>query len=158
MVDRPTLEDLDAEALGLGFAAFDAEAAWRLGVRLHERAVADDLKIAIEISDAGHFRFFLSLPGATPDNAEWIRRKRNTVMRFHRSSLAMRLLCERKGTSLASRYGLAEADYVASGGGVPIVLDGTGCVGAIVVSGLPDVEDHRLVVDAMLWLKASGGA
>ncbi|BDA84423.1 hypothetical protein Sa4125_19650 [Aureimonas sp. SA4125] len=91
----------------------------------------------------------MALPGATPDNAEWIRRKRNTVMRFRRSSLAMRLLCEAKGQSLGERYGLADRDYVASGGGVPILLTGTGCIGAVVVSGLPDVEDHALVVSAL---------
>jgi uncharacterized protein (UPF0303 family) len=81
-----------------------------------------------------------------------MRRKRNTVLRFQRSSLAMRLVCEAKGTTLADRYGLTPADYVASGGGVPINLHGTGCIGAVVVSGLPDVEDHRFVVDAMRWM------
>jgi uncharacterized protein (UPF0303 family) len=76
-------------------------------------------------------------------------------MRFHQSSLSMRLLCEAKGKTLVERYGLAEADYVASGGGVPILIEGGACVGAVVVSGLPDVEDHRLVVEAMRQILAS---
>lgn len=146
---KPTLDDVAREDGALRWRSFDAATAWRLGTAIHDRAVRDGLVIAIEISVAGHVLFVSALPGATPDNAEWMRRKRNTVMRFHRSSLAMRLLCELKGASLSQRYGLAEADYVASGGGVPIVIADTGCVGAVVVSGLPDVEDHRLVVETM---------
>lgn len=149
MAGQPTLESVVLEEGDLLWPGFDASTAWQLGGRLHDQAVRDDLAIAIEISVAGHVLFVSALPGATPDNAEWIRRKRNTVMRFHRSSLAMRLLCESKGTSLAERYGLAESDYVASGGAVPIKIVGTGCVGAVVVSGLPDVEDHRLVLETM---------
>lgn len=149
MTDQPVLEDVALEESQLRWPAFDADTAWRLGSWIHDRAKRDSLVVAIEISLAGHVLFVSALPGTTPDNAEWIRRKRNTVMRFHRSSLAMRLLCEAKGVPLAQRYGLAEADYVASGGGVPILIEGTGCVGAVVVSGLPDVRDHRLVVEAM---------
>lgn len=146
---QPSLEDVTLEESGLLWSAFDASTAWRLGSWIHDRAVRDGLVIAIEISIAGHLTFVSALPGATPDNAEWMRRKRNTVMRFHRSSLAMRLLCETKGVSLSERYGLSKSDFVASGGGVPILIKGTGCMGAVVVSGLPDVEDHRLVVEAM---------
>lgn len=148
-VAQPTLDEVTQEEASLRWPAFDAAMAWRLGSALHDRAARDGLCVAIEISVAGHVLFVSALPGATPDNAEWMRRKRNTVMRFHRSSLAMRLLCEAKGKSLHERYGLAQADYVASGGGVPILLDGTGCIGAVIVSGLPDVEDHRLIVETM---------
>ncbi|KQT48791.1 hypothetical protein ASG43_08035 [Aureimonas sp. Leaf454] len=148
------MDDVLREEAELGFAGFDADAAWRLGVWVHDRARRDALPIAIEISVAGHVKFLSALPGSSPDNAEWMRRKRNTVTRFQKSSLALRLICEAKGVSLTERYGVSVADYVASGGGVPIVVNGTGCVGAVVVSGLPDVEDHRLVVDAMRWMLA----
>ena len=143
------LEDIASEEACLGFPAFDAQLAWRVGSWIRDRACDQNLPIAIEVSVAEHVLFHVALPGATPDNAEWIRRKRNTVMRFRRSSLAMRLLCEAKGKSLSERYGLPDRDYVASGGGVPIILTGTGCIGAVVVSGLPDVEDHALVVSAL---------
>lgn len=157
-ISQPTLDEVTREEETLRWISFDAATAWRLGVWLHDRAMRDGLSIAIEISVAGHIVFVSALPGATPDNAEWMRRKRNTVMRFHRSSLAMRLLCETKGMPLAQRYGLVEADYVASGGGVPILVDGTGCIGAVIVSGLPDVEDHRLVVEAMRSIMAAPAA
>ncbi|WP_235919156.1 heme-degrading domain-containing protein [Aureimonas psammosilenae] len=151
----PTLDELAAEMQDIVFAHFDTSTAWRLGCLIREKGDAGKLAIATEITLAGHLLFAAALPGATPDNTEWIRRKRNTVMRFHQSSLAMRLLCEAKGKSLAERYGLSETDYVASGGGVPILIRGGACVGAVVVSGLPDVEDHRLVVEAMREILAS---
>jgi uncharacterized protein (UPF0303 family) len=89
------------------------------------------------------------LPGATPDNIEWIRRKRAVVLRFHHSSLYMRLLCEGKGVTLSARYSLPEAEFVATGGAVPILVRNVGLVGVATVSGLPDVEDHQLVVSAL---------
>ena len=144
-----TLEDIDKQEASLGFSAFGADLAWSVGCRIRAHAADRQLKIAVEISLAEHVLFHAALPGATPDNTDWIRRKRNTVMRFRRSSLAMRLLCEAKGKSLAERYALPDRDFAASGGGVPIILAGTGCVGAAVVSGLPDVEDHALVVQAL---------
>jgi uncharacterized protein (UPF0303 family) len=41
------------------------------------------------------------------------------------------------------------ADYALAGGGFPIRLEGTGVIGAITVSGLPERDDHCLVVDAL---------
>ena len=87
------------------------------------------------------------MPGATPDNAEWIRRKRAVVQRFHHSSLYMSVEAEVKGRPFLQRYGLSEQEYAAAGGGFPIFVRETGCVGAVVVSGLPQLEDHRLVTE-----------
>ncbi|WAJ26143.1 heme-degrading domain-containing protein [Antarcticirhabdus aurantiaca] len=150
----PDLEELARELEELRFERFDLDTAWRLGCILREMAVADALPVRIEISVAGNVLFATALPGTSPDNAEWVRRKRNTVMRFHRSSLALRLECEARGVGLGARFGLDERDFAASGGGVPIATQATGIIGAAVVSGLPDVEDHRLLVRAMRTLRA----
>lgn len=155
----PTLAEVAADE-SLAFPSFDAGTAWRLGSAIRQEAATRILPVAIEVSLAGQQLFFAAMAGATPDNAEWIRRKRNVVTRFHRSSLRMRLECEAKGISLSERYGLDPRDFAASGGGFPIRLAGTGCVGVVVVSGLPDVEDHALIVAAirtMLGEAASHG-
>jgi uncharacterized protein (UPF0303 family) len=39
-------------------------------------------------------------------------------------------------------------EYTVSGGAFPINLRGR-VVGSIIVSGLPDIEDHQTVVDAL---------
>lgn len=149
MSDSNSLDALLAEEQALQFPAFGAELAWTLGNCLYLRAKAGNLAIAIEISRNGQQLFFAALPGATPDNAEWIRRKRAVVQRFHHSSLYMSVEAEQKGRPFLQRFGLSEQDYAAAGGGFPIFVRGTGCVGAVVVSGLPQLEDHRLVTDAI---------
>jgi uncharacterized protein (UPF0303 family) len=50
---------------------------------------------------------------------------------------------------MEARHGLLLADYAAHGGGFPVVLRGTGLVGTVVASGLPQREDHALVVAVM---------
>ena len=76
MNDNPSLDALLAEEQELQFPSFGADAAWLLGNAIHQRAMAGSFPIAIEVSRNGQQLFFAALPGATPDNAEWIRRKR----------------------------------------------------------------------------------
>ena len=59
------------------------------------------------------------------------------------------------GETLEQRYGLSPQDHAAHGGGFPLILAGLGCIGAITVSGLPQVEDHGLVVEVLERLLAS---
>ena len=93
-------------------------------------------------------RLLQGTPGA-PDNFDWVRRKRNVVLRFHRSSYAIGRKLAAEGKTLQDLGALPERDYAAHGGSFPILLKGTGCVGAVTVSGLPQREDHRMVVDAL---------
>jgi uncharacterized protein (UPF0303 family) len=143
------MEDLLAEEAGLALERFDYASAWDLGARVQAIAAERQLPIAIEVFHGIAPVFLTLLPGATPDNSEWIRRKRAVALRFHHSSLYMRLLCESKGVELNDRYGLPATDFVASGGAVPIFVRDVGLVGVATVSGLPDVEDHQLVVTAL---------
>ncbi|TIU11449.1 MAG: hypothetical protein E5W49_28110, partial [Mesorhizobium sp.] len=41
------------------------------------------------------------------------------------------------------------SDYVLAGGGFPVTVKGAGVIGVIAVSGLPEREDHGVVVDAL---------
>ena len=149
MNDSNNLDALLAEEQELQFPSFGADVAWALGSHIYQRAKAGSLPIAIEISRNGQQLFFAALPGATPDNAEWIRRKRAVVQRFHHSSLYMSVEAEVKGRPFLQRYGLSAQDYAAAGGGFPIFVKETGGVGAVVVSGLPQLEDHRLVTESI---------
>lgn len=130
----------------LQFAGFDAETAWQLGNRLREAAAARGAAVTLDIWLGGQQLFLCAMPGTSPDNAEWARRKRNVVLRFYRSSYAVGLELARRKTSLREKYGLEERDYAAHGGCFPLNVRGTGCVGSIAVAGLPQREDHELIV------------
>jgi uncharacterized protein (UPF0303 family) len=89
------------------------------------------------------------MPGTTPDNIDWIRRKKNVAALFRRSSYAVGLGLRERQTTLAERHGLPVRDYVANGGCFPIMIQGTGMIGTITVSGLPERADHELVVEVL---------
>ncbi|AOY01343.1 heme-degrading domain-containing protein [Jeongeupia sp. USM3] len=135
----------EQEAL-LQFDRFDADAAFELGSRLRDAATAYGTPVAIEIWQNGSPLFFFAMPGTAPSNADWLRRKRNTVWHFGRSSYAIGLKLAHSGDSLAGKHALAERDYAAHGGAFPLAIRGTGIVGSIAISGLPQRDDHGVVV------------
>jgi uncharacterized protein (UPF0303 family) len=54
-----------------------------------------------------------------------------------------------KGKTLEQSYLVSESDYAPHGGCFPIIVKNTGIVGTVTVSGLPQEEDHKLVVEAI---------
>ena len=140
------LDQISQQEAALQFDHFDARTAWAIGSRLREVAEAMGVAVAIDVSLWGQALFFHAMPGTTPDNAEWIRRKRAVVQRFHSSSYAVGLQLAAKGETLEALRGLPTVDFAAHGGSFPVKLRGSGCIGAITVSGLPQRQDHALVV------------
>jgi uncharacterized protein (UPF0303 family) len=140
------IEKIALQEKRLQFKAFDAQVAWAIGTALKTAAEKRGVAIAIDVQLAGHPLFSYAMPGTTPDNLDWIRRKKNVVMRYHRSSYAVGLKHEKAQTNLQGRVGLELKDYAPHGGCFPINLAGTGCIGTITVSGLPQRDDHMLVV------------
>ncbi|RAL16290.1 DUF967 domain protein [Aspergillus homomorphus CBS 101889] len=113
-------------------------------------------------------------PGTIPDNEVWVRRKRNTVLRWGVSSWLMRnkLLAalsdsEKAGVEAAfvKKYALRSScggavadDYAIHGGGFPVRVRGVdGVVGVIVVSGLKQEDDHQVIVDVVREFILQGG-
>ena len=145
-------EDLDRIGLQereLQLPRLDAKAAWELGSRIRELALARNLKVVIDVRRFGQPLFYAALDGTTPDNPEWVRRKSNVVARFHRSSYAVGLNQKSTGTTLFERQGLPVVDYAADGGSFPLSVAGAGVVGSVTVSGLPQRDDHNLVIEAL---------
>ena len=133
----------------LKFPAFDEESGWKIGCRLREMALARNAPLVIEVRRFGQLLFFCALAGSTPDNADWARRKSNVVARFHRSSYGLGLELQQKNTSLIDRFGLALTEFAAHGGSFPVAIAGSGVIGSVAVSGLPQRADHELVVEAL---------
>ena len=106
-------EDLARIALqeqDLQFARFDEETAWKLGGHVRALAIERKLSLVVDVRRFGQPLFYSALPGTTPDNVEWVRRKGNVVARFHRSSYAIGREMEEKKSNLSERYGLPLAD------------------------------------------------
>ncbi|KVZ07213.1 heme-degrading domain-containing protein [Burkholderia ubonensis] len=143
------LQSIGAQEQALVFPRFDAARAWALGSRLHALAASRGHPVAIDIATFGQTLFFAALAGATPDNADWVRRKRNVVGHFRRSSYAIGLRMQQAGTTLADKHGLPVTEYSPHGGAFPLTVDGAGVIGSVTVSGLPQRADHELVVEAL---------
>jgi uncharacterized protein (UPF0303 family) len=153
MTVEDDLDRIAEQEKALSFDAFDLTTAWQLGKLLQELASERGLGIAIDVTLHSMPAFYAALPGSTADNASWVRRKRNMVLRYFRSSYASTLSLLQKGKTVEDN-GLSSADFAASGGSFPINVKGTGCIGAVTVSGLPQREDHNLVVEALALMLA----
>jgi uncharacterized protein (UPF0303 family) len=145
----PSVADLAAEEEQLQFSSFTNDDAWELGTALRELARRQGAPVAIDLSRNHHQLFRAALPGATPDNDAWIERKQRVVHRFGHSTLHVRQSFVERGTTFEDALGLDPQRYAAHGGGFPVLVRSVGPVGVIVVSGLPQLEDHRLIVTAL---------
>ncbi|MET8364593.1 heme-degrading domain-containing protein [Micromonospora sp. NPDC005194] len=145
----PTLDELQREENELELTGLTETDAYELGVRAVTAAAQRGLPISVGVWRTGRQLFHCGLPGSTADNDAWLRRKGRVVMRFEHSSLYMARLCQDKQTTLTEKFGLPAARYAAAGGAVPLRVRGTGVVGWMGVSGLPQLDDHRFVVDIL---------
>ncbi|MFF0316470.1 heme-degrading domain-containing protein [Micromonospora sp. NPDC005252] len=145
----PTLDELQREENELELAGLTETDAYELGVRAVTAAAQRGLPVSVGVWRTGRQLFHCGLPGSTADNDGWLRRKGRVVMRFEHSSLYMARLCQDKQTTLTEKFGLPAARYAAAGGAVPLRVRGTGVVGWMGVSGLPQLDDHRFVVDIL---------
>ena len=133
----------------LQFTRFNETTAWQIGTQMVERAMRENLPITIDITRGQHQLFHASMPGTALDNDEWVKRKVRLVNRFGHSSFYMGQILKSKGKRIEESYLIPESEYAAHGGCFPIIVKGTGMVGTITVSGLPQEEDHKLVVQSI---------
>ncbi|MEU4167591.1 heme-degrading domain-containing protein [Streptomyces sp. NPDC026665] len=145
----PEIADLEEQERRLTLQRFTHDDAWALGTLLVEIAREREAPVAIDIRRGGQQLFHAALPGSTPDNDAWIDRKRRVVERYGCSSLLVGSRFRAKGTTFEDSSRLDPDTYAAHGGAFPITVTGAGVIGTVVVSGLPQVEDHRMVVEAL---------
>jgi uncharacterized protein (UPF0303 family) len=143
------LVQLLQEEQELQFTHFNEDTAWQIGSKLVERSKNERLTVTIDITRGDHQLFHASLRGTSADNDEWIKRKVRLVYRFGHSSFYMSQLLKSRGQCLEDAYFLPQGRYGPFGGCFPVIIRETGVVGTITVSGLPQEEDHRLVVEAI---------
>lgn len=144
-----------AEEQELVFDAFTRADAWELGSRMRAAALDRGLPIVIGIVLGGQRVFHCALDGATPDNDSWLERKTRATLHFHRSSMGVGEQFRVQGRVYETDSRLPADRYAANGGVFPVRLNGTGVVGAVGVSGLPQVQDHEFVVEQLRAFRAA---
>jgi uncharacterized protein (UPF0303 family) len=149
-----TSAGLASQAAEIELTRFTIADAIALGQLATERAAASRLGIVIEIDQLGRLVYRAAMPGSSSESDHWIIRKRRVVERFGTSTLAARVKHEEAGTTFADATGLSELEYAAHGGGFPIAVPAVGVVGAMYVSGLPQVDDHEFIVASLRELKS----
>ncbi len=144
-----TNESLLALEQELTFSSFSRADAFRLGELINEESANYPAPIATEIVINGLVVYRYFQDGALPDSELWLERKRNAVELMHMGSLRFGCWLEENGETLESRK-LNADDFAPGGGGMPILLKGTGVIGSVCVSGEPDhLDDHSIVTAAM---------
>lgn len=144
-----SLDFLLREEQLLQFDRFDRDTATALGAALVARARSASRPVTVEIRQGDEVLFAQAMPGASPNHADWIRRKNNLVKRTGHSSFYTHNEVRQAGGDHDKLPGLDMRDYAAHGGAYPIVVRGRGAVGTVTASGLPGADDHALVVAAL---------
>ncbi|WP_329117744.1 heme-degrading domain-containing protein [Streptomyces sp. NBC_01465] len=151
----PTVAELEAQQLRLTLPRFTYEDAWTLGTLLTDLARERKAPVAIDIHRGAQQLFHAALPGSSADNDGWIDRKRAVVARYGESSLLVGTRFREKGKTFETDSRLDANLFAAHGGSFPLVVEGAGVIGTVTVSGLPQVEDHAMVVEALERLIAA---
>lgn len=141
------LAQVEEEERELVLPAFDRDDAWALGSRLRDAATDAGLPIVIGIVVAGQRVFYAALTGATPDNDAWLERKTRATLHYQRSSLGVGEQFRARGWTFEADSRLDPREVAGNGGVLPIAVRGVGVVGAVGVSGLPQLDDHAFVVE-----------
>lgn len=143
------LAELLAQEQRLQFSHFSHERAWQLGCAIKQAAEAKQANVAIDITVNGQCLFSYAMPNTSIDNSEWIRRKRNVVHRYQHSSWYMGQYYEAKGGNIEQRSLVDPKEFAPYGGSFPLTIRNVGIIGALSVSGLPQKDDHQLLVDVL---------
>jgi uncharacterized protein (UPF0303 family) len=149
MSDDDLIARLEQQERELVLSGFDNGDAWRLGTLLVTLAQERGLPVAIDIRRGTQQLFHAGLPGSVADNDVWIARKVRVVERYGASSFLVGRRLAAKGQELDAGMGVDPAEYAAHGGAFPIRIRDVGVVGVVTVSGLPQADDHALVVEAL---------
>lgn len=135
----------------LTVTVFSNKEAVELGECVIKIAREKNLPIATRVYIGDWIAFHASLPGSDAENDRWMARKVRTVAAKGHSSMCLRILAEEAGIAEKDWYAqnnLAESDHAIHGGAFPLRVNGV-LVGTIVVSGIPQAEDHRLAVEGV---------
>ena len=136
---------------------FDVASAIEIGDIARSLATSRSLPIVIEVRLGDWIIYHVSLPGSTPENDWWISCKARTVMLKHHSTMYERVNAEERGVDWHKENNLSDETHAIHGGGLPLITKNEGFIGVLLISGLPQVEDHLLGVEVLTEFLARKG-
>ena len=145
------------EELLLTLPALDVADALEIGEIAKSFGIQRSLPIAVEVRIGDWIIYHASLLGSTSENQWWIDRKARVVLLKHHSSLFERVSAEERGVDWHKENNLLDETHAIHGGGLPLITKNEGFVGVLLVSGLPQVEDHLLGVEVLTEFLARKG-
>ena len=116
-----------------------------------------NLPIAVEVRLGDWTIYHASLPGSTVENQWWIDRKARVVLLKHHSTMYERVSAQERGVDWHKENNLLDETHAIHGGGLPLITKNEGFVGVLLISGLPQVEDHLLGVEVLTEFLARNG-
>ena len=114
------------------------------------------LPITIQIRIGDWVVFHACLEGSKPEHDWWINRKVAVVMLKQHSTMYERVSAEERGVDWHQENNLQDETHAIHGGALPLIAD-EGFKGILIISGLPQVEDHLFAVEVLTEFLARKG-
>ena len=152
-----TSSQLLVEEQILTLPSLSAAEALEIGEIAKSLGVARNLPIATEVRFGDWIVYHASLPGSKPENDWWMSRKARTVILKHHSTMYERVSAEERGVDWHKENNLLDETHAIHGGGLPLITKENGFAGVLLISGLPQVEDHLLGVEVLTEFLARKG-
>jgi uncharacterized protein (UPF0303 family) len=152
-----TSSQLISEEQILTLPSLDLAGALEIGEIAKLIAVLRKLPLAIQVRLGDWIIYHASLPGSKPENDWWMSRKARTVMLKQHSTMYERVSAEERGVDWHKENNLLDETHTIHGGGLPLITKNEGFVGVLLISGLPQVEDHLLGVEVLTEFLARKG-
>ena len=152
-----TSSQLISEEQILTLPSLDLAGALEIGEIAKSTAVLRKLPLAIQVRLGDWIIFHASITGSTSENHWWIDRKARVVSLKHHSTMYERVSAEERGIDWHKENNLLDETHAIHGGGLPLITTSEGFVGMLLISGLPQVEDHLLGVEVLTEFLARKG-
>ena len=152
-----TSAQLELEEQILVLPHLDLKDAVAIGEIAVDMARRHSLAVSIEVRMGDWTVFHTALPGAKPEQPSWIARKARVVLVTGHSTMLERVKSEEAGIDWYLAHGLSEETHAVHGGGLPLNVNGEGLQGILLISGVPEVEDHLFGVRVITEFLARAG-
>ena len=141
----------------LTLPSLDLSGALEIGEIAKSLGMVRNLPIALEVRLGDWVVYHASLPGSKAENDWWMNRKARVVMLKHHSTMHERVSVEERGVDWHAENNLLDETHAIHGGGLPLITKNEGFVGMLLISGLPQIEDHLLGVEVLTEFLARKG-